>query len=138
MPTTRYLIFDAQQRPFEIQPSLDDRTIYSCNYVVSTDGVSAKYLEQVAQKLEDAGIGTRNTNIFLGLKRTLPTGTGPFIRLLETSGVSPDLSYGSSSIIDMPGLQVLVIGDNPTSTHDKAIEVYNNLIASSNVSLSDS
>jgi hypothetical protein len=137
MPTTIHLIFDAQQRPFEVPTSPDDKTIYSCNYISKTDGVSTKYLEQVAKKLDDAGIATRDTDLFVGLKRTFPTGAGPYIRLLSTSGIAPDIDHGANNVLDMPGLQVLVIGDNPSTTRDKAIEIYNNLIASANVALSD-
>ena len=137
MPTTTHLIFNAQQRPFETTPSPDDKTIYSCNFISATDGVSPNYLEQVAEKLADAGIATRGTDMFITLKRTLPTGEGPYIRLIATSGLAPDIDYGNSNILDQPGLQVLVYGDNPLATRDKAIEIYTNLIASANVALSD-
>ena len=136
----RHLIFDAQQDPFEIA-SDNNRVDYSCNYLGRTEGVTLTFLEEVAQRLEDQGIGTRNTDIFLGPQRTWPKGNaGPFIQLIKTAGVGPNIPYSgnSTNLINRPGLQVIVKGDDPKAVSDKAHEIYNELVGIVNITLSDS
>jgi len=139
---TKHLVFDAQQRPFEITPSPDDKCIYSTNFISKVAGITSTYLQEVAQHLVDAGLGllrkpSVGANLFLRMKTPLPTtGEGPFVRLLATSGLPPDISFSNDSIIDQPGLQVLVYGDVDVDVETQAIAIYENLIAVTNESLS--
>lgn len=137
---TTHLIFAPQQRPFAITPPEGDpHTYYSCNYLCATDGVSLTWIEEVAEKLEDASLGIRSgagANMFIGLQTTAPTGDGPFIRLIPTSGLAPDQTYKNASVIDYPGLQVMVSGADGSAVRTRALDIYNNLRQSVNVALS--
>lgn len=69
-----------------------DETGQRVMVVVNIDVVkeqSATFEEEIVKLLEDAGVGTRNVDIFVSSQSELPDGDGPFLHLTSSGGPPP-------------------------------------------------
>lgn len=88
-------------------------------------------LDDIAGKLEEAGIGTIGTNIFKG---ELPDQPDNCIALFEYAGSPPELTHDGKEI-ERPGLQVRVRNKGYAAGRAKAESVILELQGLSNVTL---
>jgi hypothetical protein len=92
-------------------------------------------LEALAEKLQDDGVGTVGTNIFIGL---MPSTPDVCIALYEYSGEPPRETFNDGGAsIDVPSVQVMVRAgrnDYPTA-RAKIIAVRNSLSSVANVTV---
>lgn len=67
------------------------------------------FLDDLAQRLQDAGIGTLGTSIFESSAAVIPTGMGPYITVSETGGMAPTrIQNKLGSATQRPMAQILV------------------------------
>lgn len=86
---TRYLEIVADQDPFPAGVDTNSRTMFACNYSCMAANPVAKFEEEIARILFDAGLLVLGTNCWIGPDARVPAGDGPFITLINTGGTSP-------------------------------------------------
>ena len=137
-----YLYIDASQEPFRIGPDENNRTQWSVNFLAKIQGASDEIELEIAKKIEDDGYGTRNTDIFVGTRKKLPNGDGPYTRIIQTGGLSRLRTHGSdtdtSKAYARPGLQIVVTGDDPAATRQRIVNITNSLDGITNTTLASS
>lgn len=76
------------------------------------------FVEDLANHLAANGVGTVGTNIFLSSKATVPTGSGPYLVLTQTSGRGPTFTHNEDAPATRhPGAQlVFTAGDDRART----------------------
>jgi hypothetical protein len=83
------------------------------------------WIDDLATVLVSAGVGVLNTNIFLTSKANLPSGNGPYISIIETSGTGPDnIQNALLPGYEYPGAQILVRGSEARPVITKIHEVW--------------
>src|SRR5678816_4477154 len=86
------------------------------------------FLDEIAAKLANAGVGTIGGNIFLGSKAVIPEGDGPYISLLETGGSAPTrIQNQAGANTQRPTAQILVRAKSYQTARNKSKEAYNAL-----------
>jgi hypothetical protein len=89
MPMTRYLEILAVQRPLDVGPDQNARSCFSCNFTATAAAPVTAFEHEVAKLLSDAGLGTLGTDLFVGSAAVPPTGTGPYVQIINTGGAPP-------------------------------------------------
>lgn len=83
--STWYQDIEPVQQPFDVGLDSDGRAQVVFNIDV-VKRPSNTFLEEVAQILVDAGVGTWNTDIFGSSSKDIPIGDGPYLSIVETGG----------------------------------------------------
>lgn len=65
------------------------------------------FLDEIATRLADQGVGTIGSNIFLGSRALIPSTDGPFLSLTETGGTAPYRIHNAPAV-QRPMAQILV------------------------------
>lgn len=86
MATTWYLDIRDQQPPFDAGV-LDgqNRAMWTFN-IIATKQPSSTFLIELIKILEDAGVGTYGTDIFISTKANIPPHGGPYLNIVATGG----------------------------------------------------
>lgn len=89
------------------------------------------FVEDIAKLLTDAGVGVLGTNIFFSTRASIPTGTGPYISLIETGGLPPlrVQNRRTRPAYQRPAAQIITRATNYVIARDKALSVYNIVFA---------
>lgn len=67
------------------------------------------FLDEIKDRLVAQGVGVYGSNIFLGSKAVIPTGSGPYLSLVETGGSAPTrIQNKESANTQRPTAQILV------------------------------
>lgn len=67
------------------------------------------FLDEVAARLVDQGVGVLGTDIFLTSRAVLPTGEGPYLTVTETGGSGPTRTQNQAgAATQRPTAQVMV------------------------------
>jgi len=67
------------------------------------------FLDEIAARLVSQSVGVTGSNIFLGSKAVIPTGSGPFLSLIETGGTGATRVHNiAGPSTQRPTAQVLV------------------------------
>jgi hypothetical protein len=112
---TWYLEVVPVQEPFDLGLDEPSRLQYVFN-VVATKRPSGTFLEELAQVLEDAGVGTRGTDIFLSSNATMPDENGPFITLTDTGGPGPLRTHNEAGPTAVAGSSAMAVSyQRPTA-----------------------
>ena len=73
-------------------------------------GPSETLLEELVKILDDADVGTLNTNIFCGSKAQVPAEGGPYLVLNETGGAPSEYIHNDRGpAYERPNVQVLCV-----------------------------
>jgi hypothetical protein len=130
-----YLSIDAQtSTPITITPSPTGRAFYSINFLCSTDELPTSSLTAEIISRLDGNLGlAENTNLFSGLLTTFPSGSGPFVRVVATSGIAPDHQHNFTT--GYPGFQIYVEGEDDAATELLAQQVLNYLTNTTNTTI---
>ena len=131
-----YIYIAAQQAPFDFGFDTSNRHQISCNYLATIRGTTATFAEEIAQRLDDEGIGTRNTDIFIGRMITLPNGDGPYTRVINTPGIAPKTTHDDKTVQTL-GLQIITIGKPGNTAYTKALDTFTALHNVANTTLND-
>lgn len=121
--STHFIQILSSHRPLLI-PALDDnsRSVFSCNYIAEGVYPTENWIECVAELIEDEGLGTGGTNLFIGILPSLDANL-LVIQLVDTGGASPYENHDSSKI-ERLSLQVLVRAKNPKTASDRAESIW--------------
>ena len=66
-------------------------------------------LDEIAARLVSSNVGVIGSNIFLGSKASIPSGSGPYLSLVETGGTAPTrIQNKASANTQRPTAQVAV------------------------------
>ena len=83
------------------------------------------FLDDIASRLVSAGVGVIGSSIFLSSKAVIPTGSGPYISLMETGGVAPRrVQNRNGAAVIRPSVQVVVRASTYPAARTKAEDAY--------------
>lgn len=122
--------------PYEI--GLDDNHRIRFSFPIIADKESSStFPEEVLGLLVAAGVGTLGTNLFLGGSYTLPTGDGPYLQVILTSGRESDETHNSVAVpaYVRPAAQVIVRAKSYGVARTKVMQAYNALLGVVNVNV---
>lgn len=86
------------------------------------------FLEEIAGRLVDQGVGVIGTNIFLSSAARMPVGNGPYLTLTETGGAAPTRVHNKTSAnTKRPSAQILVRASTEQATKTMIEAAYNAL-----------
>lgn len=124
----RFLQVADLQEPFDLGPDPSGRARYAFNIVV-TKTASDTFDDELVAVLQNASVGTLNSNIFVGRSADIPTGDGPYLSIIETGG------YAGLRIHDQrrpayprPGAQIVARATSPVAARTMARAAYNALV----------
>lgn len=86
---SRYLEILSVGAPEQFNVDENDRAMYSINFEAKAAAPVDAFEEEMAKIISDAGLGTLNVDMFLGRKREVPTGDGPYVQVIDTGGAPP-------------------------------------------------
>lgn len=92
-----YIEILSVQEPFAYNVDGDNRTFFSCNYYARGVAPIVNFEGEIAKIISNAGLGTFNTDLFIGPRVVIPTGDGPYTLIINTGGRSPDEAHGTTS-----------------------------------------
>lgn len=107
---TDYLSIVPVQHPFEFNQDAAGRVLFSFNVECETDGQATAFEDEILKVLRDAGVVTAlGTDAFIGSKAT-PSGAGPFVHILRTSGIGPRYAHATTNAAtyERPSAQIVV------------------------------
>lgn len=58
---------------------------------------TGEFVEEIARILVDGGVGTLATDIFLTSEADIPSGTGPYLSIVDTGGSEPERTHNTIS-----------------------------------------
>ena len=104
--------------------------------ILATKTPSDTFLEEIANKLETAGVGTRNTSIFVSSSAVIPPGSGPYLSITETGGTGPLRIHNSASPAQQrPGAQIVARAGDYSTARTMARAAYDALVVVVNQTL---
>lgn len=87
----------AVQSPFDIGSDESKRKMSSVNFDVVANAPVTDFVREIGKLINDAGLGTFATDMFIGTEAILPKGNGPFVTIINTGGESPESIHNSAS-----------------------------------------
>lgn len=121
--STTYIECIALQAPFTISLDENERIIWSVNFRILS-ATPIEHLEaEFVKFIEDNSLGTRGTNLFYGQQVDIPSGSGPYMLLLNTGGLATDITHDGYRG-ERPSFQILVYADDYTAGHDRVYAIW--------------
>ncbi len=93
---TWYMEILAVQSPFDLGALDENKRAQVIFNIQVQKRPSDTFVDEIAQRLEDQGVGTKNTDIFATSKANIPSEGGPFLSISPTGG-SPSLDLHNES-----------------------------------------
>ena len=153
----RYVHAIPQQEPYDFGLDQNGRKRYAFNVVVmrhptftessvvvgdevtkvkTFTGVLHMFIEELVTILQNAGVGTKNTNIFITSISQIPAKGGPYLSIAESAGLqrlaTHDLDYSQ------PAAQLVARSPHPGDARLMAWNAYNALNSARNVDVTTS
>lgn len=124
-----YLTIAVLQEPFDIQPDEADRARLSFN-ILALKTASDTFVQEIINLLQTAGVGVFGTNIFASSRANLPTGNGPFLSIIPTTGMSPMNTQNDINppAYQRPGAQIVVRARSYVAAESMARAAYTALV----------
>ena len=122
---TRYIEILAIQEPFPFNIDSSDRVMFSCNFSVLCTPTNKPDSDFVTI-LSNAGLITPNVDTFIGPKKEIPEGDGPFITVVNTGGSSSLFTHDGEKT-QRPSVQIVTRATDYEAARDKAMLIYNYL-----------
>ena len=91
-----YIEILSVQSPFDIGFDDNKRVMFSCNYDVMAVAPVTDFEREIGKLINNAGLGTFATDMFIGLEAILPTGDGPYVTIVNTGGIEPENTHNTS------------------------------------------
>lgn len=126
---TTYTEILSNHPPFPFNTDSEERIMWSTNFRARTAAMSIATLafaDDLAAIIVSQSLGTANVNLFIGPLAAIPTGDGPFITVLPTSGVAAAETQNGDRFF-RPTAQVVVRGKSYTDTQQRANAIHNAL-----------
>jgi len=107
---TTYHNMNPQDQPFDFMLDENKRIVFSCNFLPTAVAPVINLEREVAKLINTAGLGTLNTDMFIGRTRTLPEdGDEAFVQILHTGGLPPGYIHNNDEPnLEHPSFQILV------------------------------
>ncbi len=119
---SRYLEILAVQRPFPIGADENQRTMFSMNFHAVAAQPVAKFEEEIARVLFDAGLAVLGTNATIGPIATMKT-TDPSIHIMDTGGMFP-LETHNGGKYERLSCQIIVRSANYFTARTRALAIW--------------
>jgi len=119
----RYLEILANQRPFPFDTDTNNRHMFSVNFRGLAESPVDKFEEDLAKILTDAGIATVNVDTFIGSKREIPSGFGPYTTIIDTGGTIPDETH-NGSLYERLSVQIVIRATVYTIARTRALAIW--------------
>jgi hypothetical protein len=129
-----YVEILAIQRPFPLMVDDNNRTVFAVNFQAEAQAPVEKWEEEIAKVLSDAGLATLGTNCFIGPAAVIPTGTGPFIQIIDSGGRSPDETHNGSKY-ERLSAQITVRATSYGAARTRALAIWRALDGKRNVTV---
>jgi hypothetical protein len=81
------------------------------------------FLDEIAARIQARGAGTLGTDMFLSTKASVPTGSGPYISIVESGG-TPSRRTHNNTATQRPSAQITVRATNYPVARERAALVY--------------
>ena len=133
---TFYQEINLLQEPFDL--GTDDkgrvRIAFNLNAVKRP---SDTFAEEIVKLLTTAGVGTGGTNIFIGSGAAIPTGSGPYLNIVETGGLTPRRTHNSvaTPAYTRPSAQIVARASSYAAARTMARAAYNALVGVRNTEI---
>src|SRR5678816_2287333 len=87
------------------------------------------FIDDIITILQNAGVGTLNSNIFGSTKADVPSGDGPYLSVRATGGTSPENTHNSTTrpAYLRPGAQLVVTAKSYKTAESMAVKAFNAL-----------
>ena len=132
-----YLEILATQRPFPLEVDENERTQFSVNFQAKSNQLCDDWERDVIRLLLNSGVdpvtvpvagltftfpeGHRgNDNTFIGIAAVIPTGSGPYVQIMDTGGAAP-IETHNDDVQEQLSVQLLIRGENYFVTRDLAL-----------------
>lgn len=87
----------AAHSPLHAGEDDNNRDMYSINFDAVALSPTGWLERELIKLLNDAGLATEGTDAFAGPKKTLPSGAGPYIRVVNTGGAAPEETHNGKT-----------------------------------------
>lgn len=124
--STRYLEILSVGNPIDLGVDTNNRTKFSLNFETMCAADSDSLEAEMASLIQDASLGTLGTDMWYGQKAVLPTGDGPYMRVVATGGPH-SLETHDGSEYERPTFQVTVTGTSYNTTRTRAYAIWRTL-----------
>lgn len=114
------------QEPFAIGYDVKDRNMFSVNFRGKASGTLSQLEDDVVAVLQDEGLVTPNVTVFIGPRKTIPDGDGPFVLVKSTGGVGPDETHDGTKTRNF-SFQIVVYAKSYVAGRDKANAIWQTL-----------
>ena len=92
---TRYLEILSTNRPIDIGRDENDRQMFSINFEATAAAPVGDWEREVHEILVTAGLASAS-DTRIGRDTTAPTGSGPYLHIVDTGGISPDETHNDN------------------------------------------
>ena len=136
---TFYREINVDTDPFDMGTDPNGRAQVGFNIRV-VKAFSTTFAEEIVERLEDMGVGTFNTNIFISGKAQVPAEGGPYLLVRETGGTTPERTHNDVSVpaYPRPSAQLTVRADTYVAARTMARVAWNALAGVRNQDLAAS
>ncbi len=126
--STYYREIGAVQQPFPENMDENNRVMITCHFDIVCRP-TRELEEEMAALLVAATVGVVNTNIFIGPKRTIPNGDGPYLSITAEGGAAPERTHnvGDGAAYARPSVKVVVRGKSHAAAREMAYEAHDAL-----------
>lgn len=131
---SRYLSITSTQRPFPLEVDDNNRVVFAVNFEAVAAAAVDKWEEELADKIVDAGLGTLNTDLFIGPKANIPTGDGPYTFLIDTGGTAPMETHDGSRY-ERLSVQVTVRATSYKTARTRILAIWRELDSTYNTTI---
>jgi len=118
-----YMEILANQRPFTIGVDENQRVTYSMNFRARSIGTISTWERDLATIINTAGLGTLNTDMFIGPKAVMPKTAGPHTLIVDTGGSVPVESM-NADIDETLSAQITVRGTPSSNARVRALAIW--------------
>lgn len=129
-----YMEILANQRPFTVDVDENQRTTYSMNFVARSVGTVSAWERDLATIINTAGLGTLNTDLFIGPKAIIPKSDGPHTLIIDTGGSRPIESMNGDTDETLSA-QITVRGIPSNDARTRALAIWREIHGTRNATV---
>jgi len=119
-----YVYMVANQRPFSFNEDENNRVMFSCNFDTMILSPVTLFEEDLSTVIINASLSTvLGTDIFIGPASVLPTGDGPYVTIIHTSGQPPTETH-NGEVHERRSLQVIVTAADYVTGRTRALAIW--------------
>jgi hypothetical protein len=116
----------AIQSPFDIGPDDTQRARFSVNFDAVATAPSTDFEREIGRIISDAGLGTFGTDMFIGTEGFVPTGTGPYVQIINTGGGPPEDIHNGGSYEHL-SCQIVIRAAHYDDARNRALAIWREL-----------